>query len=628
MSVFRTRTTKRTKGGAKKTYVSKTWRARAKDPITGERVERSGFRTRTEGEAWKYATERGEGRALTPGAVVPLIDEFRAHLRDKGTSPAQVDLTVARVGKVLALGEIVTTADLTEDGIRRALARAYEAINADQTKKHHRAALRQFCRHLTRKRILAGNPMADVGAPRVRRIVHERRAFAAGEIARLHAATRPRPDFRGLSGEQRDLVYTIGLAAGLRASEIAALRPAHLDLGRERPHVHLPGTETKNGEPARVPLPAHLAACLAAYVTRVGPEERLFPGNWAKHKEAGVMLRRDLEAAGVPYKTREGFGDFHALRHTFITNLIRAGVPPKIVQTLARHSTITLTLDRYTAVEQSELFDAINRPEFVQSLDAPPSSAGTNGPESATRPGKVGNGDETGRTTQGHDPSASCVIRHEQASGGGGIRTHGTLAGTPVFETGPFDHSGTPPGVFPFGRSSVQEEFGEQGRAVSGEDTRGLLDSVVQTRVIGQSVEAPAGTGFRVGRPINQSSHATQADRPGAHRARFEGRVERAAVEPPASQRSAGEGQCQPFRVGRGVVERLPEVVSLRDDPTLENHQGTDRDFADRRRLSSQFQRSTHHLKVLRVHIARGAGGREHGRSGHDAKRRRTEETR
>ena len=31
--------------------------------------------------------------------------------------------------------------------------------------------------------------------------------------------------------------------------------------------------------------------------------------------------------------------------------------------------------------------------------------------------------------------------------GGGGIRTRGTLAGTPVFETGPFNRSGTPPSV-------------------------------------------------------------------------------------------------------------------------------------------------------------------------------------
>jgi VIT1/CCC1 family predicted Fe2+/Mn2+ transporter len=30
--------------------------------------------------------------------------------------------------------------------------------------------------------------------------------------------------------------------------------------------------------------------------------------------------------------------------------------------------------------------------------------------------------------------------------GGGGIRTHGTLSRTPVFKTGAFDHSATPPG--------------------------------------------------------------------------------------------------------------------------------------------------------------------------------------
>jgi hypothetical protein len=32
------------------------------------------------------------------------------------------------------------------------------------------------------------------------------------------------------------------------------------------------------------------------------------------------------------------------------------------------------------------------------------------------------------------------------SGGGGGIRTHGTLSRTPVFKTGAFDHSATPPG--------------------------------------------------------------------------------------------------------------------------------------------------------------------------------------
>ena len=36
--------------------------------------------------------------------------------------------------------------------------------------------------------------------------------------------------------------------------------------------------------------------------------------------------------------------DFHALRHTFITGLVTGGVNPKVAQTLARHSVITLMI--------------------------------------------------------------------------------------------------------------------------------------------------------------------------------------------------------------------------------------------------------------------------------------------
>lgn len=48
------------------------------------------------------------------------------------------------------------------------------------------------------------------------------------------------------------------------------------------------------------------------------------------------------------------FADFHALRHTFITNLSRAGVNPKIAQSLARHSSIVLTMDHYTHLRVDE----------------------------------------------------------------------------------------------------------------------------------------------------------------------------------------------------------------------------------------------------------------------------------
>ena len=77
------------------------------------------------------------------------------------------------------------------------------------------------------------------------------------------------------------------------------------------------------------------------------PQAASFP--IPKHWRSAEMLREDLEAAGVPYEDESGRkADFHSLRHTFITNLANAKVHPKTAQRLARHSTITLTLDRYT----------------------------------------------------------------------------------------------------------------------------------------------------------------------------------------------------------------------------------------------------------------------------------------
>ena len=63
------------------------------------------------------------------------------------------------------------------------------------------------------------------------------------------------------------------------------------------------------------------------------------------------MLKVDLEAVGIPYQDESGrYADFHAQRHTFISNVGRSGATVKETQTLARHSTSALTLDVYTHI--------------------------------------------------------------------------------------------------------------------------------------------------------------------------------------------------------------------------------------------------------------------------------------
>jgi hypothetical protein len=54
--------------------------------------------------------------------------------------------------------------------------------------------------------------------------------------------------------------------------------------------------------------------------------------------------QRDLEAAGIPYKYASGLVfDFHALRCEMATLADAAGVSPRVVQRLMRHSSLELT---------------------------------------------------------------------------------------------------------------------------------------------------------------------------------------------------------------------------------------------------------------------------------------------
>ena len=82
------------------------------------------------------------------------------------------------------------------------------------------------------------------------------------------------------------------------------------------------------------------------------------------------MLRSDLSAAGIPYATDDGFADFHALRHSFISNLVAGGVHRKLAQQLARHLIITLTMDRYSHVGLLDMHTAL---ESLPTIAAPDS---------------------------------------------------------------------------------------------------------------------------------------------------------------------------------------------------------------------------------------------------------------
>jgi hypothetical protein len=75
------------------------------------------------------------------------------------------------------------------------------------------------------------------------------------------------------------------------------------------------------------------------------------------------MLQADLVAADIPYAV-EGpdgplFADFHALRHSYVALLDRAGLTLKTVMQLARHSDPRLTMARYGRAQLRDLGSAV-----------------------------------------------------------------------------------------------------------------------------------------------------------------------------------------------------------------------------------------------------------------------------
>ena len=149
--------------------------------------------------------------------------------------------------------------------------------------------------------------------------------------------------------------------------------------------------------------------------------------------------------------------DFHALRHTFISNLAAGGVHPKIAQTLARHSTFALTMERYSHSDHDKELAAMRT---LPNLPKPAPKASKTSEKTNDSASSVlafclaqnGTSGEISGDSGGLKSGAAAIHKaHERkgntafSNGGGEIRTHGTLSGPPVFKTGAFDHSATPP---------------------------------------------------------------------------------------------------------------------------------------------------------------------------------------
>lgn len=148
------------------------------------------------------------------------------------------------------------------------------------------------------------------------------------------------------------------LKAGLRSGELLALRWEDIDFHTEKILVRRSvwkGHETppKNGKNREVPMSPHLSRTLKAHRHLRGPQVFC--------QESGQPLTRDMVKRVLPFACKKaglrGI-QFHALRHSFASQLVMEGVPLKVVQELLGHATIEMTM-RYAHLAPSMHIDAV-----------------------------------------------------------------------------------------------------------------------------------------------------------------------------------------------------------------------------------------------------------------------------
>jgi integrase len=241
-----------------------------------------------------------------------------------------------------------------------------EGVSPGSVRQMH-AVLRKALGEAARLGLVPRNVATLVKPPRAVR--HEMQVLSPEEARTLLAE---------VAGDRLEALYVLALTTGMRIGEMCALRWTDVDLptladrhtkaaavhvratlryinsdvyyfdppktAQSRRRISLSGTAAEALKLHRIrQLEERLAAGVAwrdedlVFTTPIGAA---VCANHLGGREFHALLKR----AGLP-RIR-----FHDLRHTCATLLLRRGVHPKVVSELLGHSTVTMTLDRYSHV--------------------------------------------------------------------------------------------------------------------------------------------------------------------------------------------------------------------------------------------------------------------------------------
>lgn len=329
----------------------------------------------------------------------PLTDhirEYEAYLENRGVTEKQKKETISKLNKMRKARRWKFIADINAGSTLEFLGQLRRDGLSVQTYNHYLKAAKSFTRWLIKDRRTPFDPLVHVSRLNVRTDRrHDRRALSDEEFGRLIEATKEGGPIQNIPGIDRATMYVLAAWTGFRKGEIGSLTLKSLALDDDPPTATVAACYSKHRRQDTQILHPELVRQLRDWLaTKNGlrsdcplfPVSGRVPGGKerATHKmmrlDMGAARKKWIEEAKTPrekkqreksdflaYKNHVGlYADFHSFRHLFITNLERAGIRPRMAQTLARHSDIRLSLGLYTHVELHDQTAAI------ESLPGPP----------------------------------------------------------------------------------------------------------------------------------------------------------------------------------------------------------------------------------------------------------------
>lgn len=298
----------------------------------------------------------GRANALPPDLVGQLEPLGRPWLNGLLSRRGLAPLTVRAYGEDLSdffrfLAES-GAASVDEDTVVLYLAWQQAYGHTATTLCRRLAALRSFFRYVEKERILADNPTQFLDNPR--KPFRLPVVLSMEQMEALLAA--PRLDERG--GMRDKCMLELLYAAGLRVSELCALRVRDLDLQRGIARVWGKGSKERI-----TPLHAMMQQLLAEYLAQWRPlfhpvDQCLFlnrSGRGLTRQYVWKLVKKYAAEVQLPANISP-----HTFRHSYATHLLEGGADLRAVQMLLGHASINAT-EIYLHVEQGRLKDIHHR---------------------------------------------------------------------------------------------------------------------------------------------------------------------------------------------------------------------------------------------------------------------------